>query len=85
MQGGSAGAERDPPGASQGPAGQGPGAPASPGRVDSGKRVAKPDEAGPIGVFPNWRWVYTTVVVYGVLVILALLVLSRVLDPGGAR
>ena len=64
------------------PTGRGPGEEASRGPVDSGKRVVKPDEAGPIGMFPNWRWVYTTVVVYGVLVILALLVLTRVLDPG---
>lgn len=76
MEGESAGMERD-------PAGKGTGGPASPGRTDSGKRAVKPDEAGPIGVFPNWRWVYTTVVVYGVLVILALLLLTRVLDPGG--
>jgi hypothetical protein len=50
-----------------------------------GNPTVRPDEAGPIGVFPNWRWVYTTVVVYGVLVILALLVLTYVLDPGGTR
>ena len=39
-------------------------------------------EEGPIGPFPNWRWVYGTVLVYGVGVILGLWILTRVLDPG---
>lgn len=42
----------------------------------------KADEEGPIGIFPNWRWVYWTVVVYGVLVIALLTVLSTILDFG---
>jgi hypothetical protein len=41
------------------------------------------DEEGPIGVFPSWRWVYGAVLVYGTLVIVALWILSRVMDPGG--
>ena len=39
------------------------------------------DEQGPIGLFPSWKWVYGTVLVYGVLVILALWILTRILDP----
>lgn len=42
------------------------------------------DETGRIGIFPNWRWVYTTVVVYGVVTIGALLILTWVLSPGVA-
>ncbi len=84
-EGESAGMDRDTAGTDRDPAGHGPGEGASRGRGDSGKRAARPDEAGPIGVFPNWRWVYTTVVVYGVVVILALLVLTHVLDPGGTQ
>jgi len=38
------------------------------------------EEDGWIGIFPNWRWVYVTVVVYGVAVIALLLLLTRVLD-----
>jgi hypothetical protein len=40
------------------------------------------DEAGRIGVFPNWRWLYTTVVIYGVVVIVVLLFLTRFLSFG---
>lgn len=40
------------------------------------------DETGRIGIFPNWRWVYTTVVVYGIVTIGALLILTRVLGFG---
>jgi hypothetical protein len=40
------------------------------------------DETGRIGIFPNWRWVYTTVVVYGVVVIGILLFLTQILGFG---
>jgi hypothetical protein len=40
------------------------------------------EEAGPVGVFPSWAWVYGTVLVYGALTILVLWLLSRALDPG---
>jgi len=37
---------------------------------------------GPIGPFPTWGRLYATVLVYGVVLILILLFLTRVLDPG---
>ena len=40
-----------------------------------------PEEDGPVGLFPSWAWVYGTVLVYGVLMILALWILTRILDP----
>jgi hypothetical protein len=47
-----------------------------------GRSPSSEDERGPIGPFPNWKWVYGTVLVYGTLVILALWILTQVLDPG---
>lgn len=44
------------------------------------KDVVNEDE-GPVGPFPSWSWVYGTVLLYGALVILALWVLTRILDP----
>jgi len=41
-----------------------------------------PDEEGPIGPFPDWRWVYGTVLVYGVVVIGVLTILTRILSFG---
>lgn len=41
------------------------------------------DEEGRVGFFPNWRWLYGAVVVYGVLMIGALILLTRVLDFRG--
>ncbi|MFC1574539.1 hypothetical protein ACFL5A_01325 [Gemmatimonadota bacterium] len=46
-----------------------------------GSLTSEAREEGRIGIFPNWAWVYGTVLVYGVLVILLLLVLTRILDP----
>jgi len=40
------------------------------------------EETGRIGIFPNWNWVYVTVVVYGVVTIAILTVLSRILGFG---
>ena len=40
------------------------------------------DESGRIGLFPNWKWVYGTVVVYGAVVIGVLTLLSRILGFG---
>ena len=40
------------------------------------------EEEGPVGPFPSWKWVYGTVLVYGTLVIGALWILTRLLDPG---
>ena len=42
---------------------------------------AVPEDEGPVGPFPSWAWVYGTVLVYGILVILGLWVLTRLLDP----
>ena len=39
------------------------------------------EDEGPVGIFPSWAWVYGTVLVYGVLMILALWALTRLLDP----
>jgi hypothetical protein len=38
------------------------------------------DDGGRVGPFPNWTWVYSTVFVYGIVVIGVLLVLTRVLN-----
>lgn len=40
------------------------------------------DEEGRIGVFPDWRSLYVTVVVFGVVVIVILTILTRVLSFG---
>lgn len=40
------------------------------------------DETGRIGIFPNWTWVYVTVVLYGIVVIGVLTILSRILGFG---
>ena len=37
-----------------------------------------------VGIFPSWRWAYGTVVVYGVIMILFLLTLTRMLNFGAA-
>jgi len=53
---------------------------AEPGR-GMGSR-SEPDEEGPVGPFPSWKWVYGSVLAYGALVIIALWILTRILDPG---
>ena len=40
------------------------------------------DEEGRIGVFPDWRSLYVTVVTFGVAVIVILTILTRVLSFG---
>jgi len=40
------------------------------------------DEEGRIGIFPDWRSLYVTVVVFGVAVIVILTILTRVLSFG---
>ena len=40
------------------------------------------DEEGRIGIFPDWRYLYVTVVVFGVAVIVILTILTRVLSFG---
>ncbi|MBT8398685.1 MAG: hypothetical protein HKO65_15880 [Gemmatimonadetes bacterium] len=42
------------------------------------------DDQGRIGVFPSWRSMYWTVLVYGLVVIAVLTILSRVLSFGAA-
>lgn len=42
----------------------------------------RPDEEGPIGIFPSWRWLYGTVLAWFVVVVLALYVLTVALDFG---
>jgi len=64
------------------PEGEGPDT-AQEGRRGAGRPVPD-DEAGAVGIFPNWRWLYVVVVVYGVLVIGALTVLSTILSFGTA-
>ncbi|MGD8360844.1 MAG: hypothetical protein PVJ04_05390 [Gemmatimonadota bacterium] len=43
------------------------------------------DEEGPVGPFSGWKSVYVTVCVYGTLMIVALWILSRILDPGAVQ
>ena len=38
----------------------------------------------PVGIFPSWKWVYGTVLVYGTLVILILWALTWILEPGSS-
>ena len=40
------------------------------------------EEDGPVGPFPSWRWLYGTVVAWGILLIGLLTLLTRLLDPG---
>lgn len=42
----------------------------------------KTEEEGRVGLFPSWRWVYGTVLGYGILLIIILTLLSRLLDFG---
>lgn len=46
------------------------------------KALDAEETKGPIGPFPTWGRLYTTVIVYGVGLILVLWVLTRLLDPG---
>lgn len=41
------------------------------------------DDEGPIGIFPTWRVVYITVLVYTAGLTLALYAMSRLLDHSG--
>ena len=59
--------------------------PAGPPDLDRSADSPDSDETGPVGPFASWRWVYGTVLVYGTLMILALWVLTRILDPGLGR
>ncbi|MDX1567900.1 MAG: hypothetical protein R3223_08875 [Longimicrobiales bacterium] len=40
------------------------------------------DEAGPIGIFPSWAWVYGTVIAWATLLILLLYVFTITFDFG---
>ena len=40
------------------------------------------DEEGRIGIFPSWRSLYVTVIVFGVAVIVLLTILTRALNFG---
>ena len=42
----------------------------------------KGTEGERIGVFPSWRWVYGTVIVWGIVVIVTLTILTRILGFG---
>jgi hypothetical protein len=39
-------------------------------------------EEGRVGVFPSWKWVYGTVIAWGVVVIVVLAALTRILGFG---
>ncbi len=41
------------------------------------------DDGGPIGIFPTWRALYTTVVVYALVLIVIFYILSVSLDFSG--
>ena len=46
-------------------------------------KSAEEDDGGPIGIFPNWRWVYTSVIVYTFLMIVVLYIFTILTDHGG--
>lgn len=46
----------------------------------NGGQAGEGEDDGPVGPFPSWKAVYTTVVVYGVLLIGILLALTRALS-----
>lgn len=50
--------------------------------VAPGSERAQDEDRGPVGPFPSWGWVYGTVLVYGLLVIVVLWILTGLLDPG---
>ena len=52
-------------------------------KADKPLTEAQGDE-GRIGIFPSWRSVYWTVLVYGLVVIVVLTVLSGILSFGAA-
>jgi hypothetical protein len=56
--------------------------PSASGQTPGGSASVQDDSAGPIGPFPTWKSLYTTVVIFGIGLILVLLVLTRLLDPG---
>ena len=43
-------------------------------------QAGRAEDEGRVGIFPSWASLYTTVIVYGVLVIAALLILTRLLS-----
>lgn len=55
---------------------------------EDARRVPDPSEAlgagesERVGIFPSWRWLYGTVIVYATLVVVLLYVFSVVLDYG---
>jgi hypothetical protein len=49
-----------------------------PGGADAAERNG-PERVGP---FPSWRWVYGTLIVYGILMMGLLTLLTWLLDPG---
>ncbi len=62
---------------------EGRGVPGDPDRSEGRGAPSSPEEEhGPVGPFPSWLWMYGTVLVYGVVMIVALTLLSRLLDPG---
>lgn len=61
-------------------AGQGPGDPGPGGRPGVG---AADEDAGPIGPFPSWAWVYGSVITYTAALVVLLSWLSSALDFGG--
>jgi len=52
-------------------------------RSDQSTAPDNADEQGPVGIFPSWRALYTTVVVYALGLIVLFYVLSEALSFGG--
>lgn len=53
-------------------------------RSPSGAGGEEEEEEGAVGIFPSWRWLYGVVLIYGALMVIALWLLTGLLDPGTA-
>lgn len=56
--------------------------PPSPDPSGEGGDGERDDDDGPVGIFPSWRWLYATVLVYAMLLLIALHVFTVAFDHG---
>lgn len=52
--------------------------------ADPADRSGDDDEGGSIGIFPSWGWLYATVIVYTMALVVVLYLFTVLLDHGGA-